>query len=413
MPKAQVLRWFDLLALAFSGIALLLLLIGAFCWPGTGTSLMSAIRMALFLGLFASIASFRKPVLNGNTLVFLLFWFYLFLNALFFGDAQAMRRLVVLLVFVHVIAISLNDLLFFRRLISITAITATLCALFSVVYHVAFGELNINYRATPISGSGFGDFAEFYNPIDAGTHYVPSLVFSTWLALTSNRRIAAIGWTFCAVIIAVFLYFTYARTAWLAGMVSTSILLLFLARPHIKKALLWIAGIAALLVVIFGHEAIIYEFTERGLSSRDEIWASVISRLDGHWIFGYGAGSDLGSFSVENGAQILGHAHNLYLQVLYQFGLVGLILMVFTSIFCIVRLFRLRTNVLATLWLAILSGGLLSMLFAMNNFVGVPNRIWIYFWLPVAGCLALGSILADHEAQKEHPGEPALRQNLS
>jgi hypothetical protein len=49
----------------------------------------------------------------------------------------------------------------------------------------------------------------------------------------------------------------------------------------------------------------------------------------------------------------------------------------------------MRKNPIASLWLALLSGGLLAMTFDLNAFASSPNIVWIYFWLPVSGCLAL------------------------
>jgi O-antigen ligase len=388
--KTQVLRSFDLSVSVLSGIAVLLLLIGEFCWPGTDGSLFSIIRTTLLFGSIFSILSLRKPVLDGNLFVFMLLWFYLFLNACFIGEEQATRRLAIILVFAYVATPFLRDYYFCRKIIICVVGVVTFCALFSLVYHAVLGELNFSYRATPISGTGFKNFGEFYNTVDAGTNYAPSLAFATWLSLTANRRITVIVWASCAFILAAFIYFTYSRTAWLFGMISVSILLLFMATPQAKKVVLRIVCGIAVLVLVFGQEPILYEFTDRGLTFRDEIWTYLVSKMPGYWITGHGAGMNLDSFPDGDGRTV-GHAHNLYLQILYQFGLTGVILMLFSSISCIVKLFRLRTNALASLWLSVLSGGLVAMLFAMNNFVGVPNRIWIYFWLPVAGCLALVS----------------------
>jgi O-antigen ligase len=381
----------DSLLPIFSGTALLLLFLGPFCWPAMDTFSESSIRIALLLGLLTAVLSYRKPVMDLNLLIFLSFWICLFLNACFFGSAQMMRRLAMILVFVHVSAISLRDFCFCRKWISVVTGVIAFCALFSIVSHLIFGELSLRYRVTAVSGSGFENFAEFHNSVDAGTYYAPSFAFAIWLSLTAKRRIAVFAWALCAFTIAVFLYFTYARTAWLASMAFVVVLFMFVARQQVRKLVFWIICSAIFLAVIFASNVILYELMERGLSFRDEIWENVVSKLPGHWLFGYGAGAETGPFFIGNESQVVWHMHNLYLQILYQFGLSGLILMLVASTACLVKLFRMRSNALASLWLAILSGGLLSMFFAMNNFVGTPNRIWIYFWLPVAGCLALPS----------------------
>jgi hypothetical protein len=62
--------------------------------------------------------------------------------------------------------------------------------------------------------------------------------------------------------------------------------------------------------------------------------------------------------------------------------------MVVTGLALLGKLFRLRQNPLVALWLALLAAGLLAIMFSMSNFIGAPNRIWIFYWLPIAAALA-------------------------
>jgi O-antigen ligase len=334
-----------------------------------------------------SIAVRRKQDVDWTSCVFLAFWLYLFLNACFIGEWQAVRRLLVLLVFSYTMHSVLNNFFVFRVLISLVVCFVTFCALFSLCSLGISGELDFSHRATRIDGSGIENFADFGNTIDAGTRYMPVLAFSIWLALTAKKRIAIIGWSLCAFPIAIFLYFTWARTVWLASVTSLIVLMSFLSSKHAKRAAFWVAVVAAVFLLVFKSQLVFLETVGRGLSQRDVIWSNVIERMPDHWLVGYGGGAAPGAFHLSDGF-VVHHVHNLYLEILYQYGLTGVILMLSASIACLVRLYCLRRNPLAVLWLAILSGGLLAMCFAMSNFVGPPNRIWIYYWLPVAGCLA-------------------------
>jgi O-antigen ligase len=319
-----------------------------------------------------SIFSGYKPRLDVASLIFLSFWLYLFLNACVFGNWQIARRLLVILLFIHVCAVILSNPVICRPVIVFSVTPAWFSAMMALFLPILLGELSFSHRATPIE-AGFG------NPVDAGTFYTPMLVFITWLAVTAKNRLTACGWASCAFALAVLLYVTWSRTAWLTGFVSVALLLFLLAPKAVKKISIWIliAGTTMLLATI-----------ERGLTYRGVIWSNIIDRMQGHWLAGHGAGADLGTFSLPNG-MIVAHAHNLYLEVLYQYGLSGVALMLIASFTCLVKLFRLRKDRLAVLWFALLVSGMLAMCFAMSNFVGVPNRIWIFYWLPLAGALAM------------------------
>jgi O-antigen ligase len=380
----------DMLALAFSCLALLLLFVGRFWWPGETISWATAIRVLLLLSLLFSVKRIRRPPLDSTRLVFLLFWLYLVMNACFFGEFQAARRMLIILGFMYVAGITLNNLPVCRKLLGVGALVGGFCALISIVSHTILGDLSLTYRVTPIHGSGIGNFAEFGGTPAAGTNYAPSLVFAAWLALTGKQRSAAIGWVVCAFAIAIYVYFTYLRAAWMASLTSIVVLLLFTATPRIKKLSLLTAGIAILAIILFNHEIVLYEFAERGLTHRDEIWEVTLSRLSGHWMTGYGAGVKIDPIAVANGAQIIiKHTHNLYLEILYSTGLIGLGLMLLTSMLCVVKLLRERANILAVLWLSLLLGGLMAMLVDLDSFISSPNLVWIYFWMPVAGCLVI------------------------
>jgi len=321
----------------------------------------------------------------------MIFWGVLFLNACFVAESsQMIRRLLIILMFIHVAAISLEDFSVFRRLIVILAATGGACALLSILVHVFQGNLVLTYRESPIHGAGLGRLAEFGGTIAAGTNYVPSLVAAIWLALTEARKNVAVKWLACAFFIAVFVYFTYSRTAWLASLASTIILVMTAAKPEVRKPALLGGIMVMVLVGIFGHNIIQYELMERGTTGRNEIWQTVFERLSGHWLTGYGAGVDTNPIAIHGGAQIIEkHMHNLYVEILYQFGLIGLASTLVVSMLLVLELFRLRANKMASFWLALFSGGLLAMLFDLDAFASSPNVVWIYFWLPIAGRLAI------------------------
>jgi O-antigen ligase len=265
----------------------------------------------------------------------------------------------------------------------IAMVLAWLSAVMALFSQISLEGISFSYRATPIE-AGFG------NPVDAGTHYAPVFTFIVWLALTATKRLGSCIWSICALTLTILLYLTWSRTAWLAGFVSVTFLLCFLAHRIVKKISIYAFVISIILLIIYEHQVVLSEIIGRGLTQRDIIWLNIIDRMQGYWLVGHGAGAKLGTFFLQDGFTV-SHAHNLYLEVLYQYGLGGVILMLISSFACLVKLFRLRKDQLAALWFSLLVSGMLAMCFAMSNFVGTPNRIWVFYWLPLAGALAMPS----------------------
>lgn len=299
------------------------------------------------------------------------------------------RRLLLILVFVYVVSIPLSSYQTSRKLLAAAALAGGICAAFSLGSSLLHGQLSVTYRDFAITGSGIDGFAEFGNPIVAGLNYSFCLIFSVWLALTANRKCYAIFWGICALSVAVYIYFTYARTGWIASLVAVGILLALLGTAQVRKVALLISFFLIVAILVFCNEIVYYELTQRSLTGRDEIWVSVLSQLSGNWITGYGAGVSIEPIIISNGTETVHNTHGLYLEVLFQFGLVGLVLMIILFASCVVTLFRSRAEMLAPLWLSMLIGISFSMLVDMHSFVSTPNLVWIYFWLPVAGCLAI------------------------
>ncbi|MDR1647700.1 MAG: O-antigen ligase family protein [Zoogloeaceae bacterium] len=362
-------------------IALFLLISSIFWWPGSDNSRLAFIRIFVFLGAVYALFSKRRPSFDTSHVLFAVFWGYLFLNASGFGEMQSMRRLSMILLFILMGSATLNRSVVFRPIAACAMVPVLVVTFWTVGALAVQDAIHFSYRKMPFE-------ANFGNTVDAGTHYVPILVFVTWLALTAKQRLIACAWGACALMLVVLIYLTWSRTAWLSGTISVALLLMFLASRKIRKIALLSFAAVTLLIAIYGRQVILLETVGRGLSQRDDIWTNILERMSGHWIFGHGAGANLGIFVLSPEISVA-HAHNLYLELLFQYGVCGVFLMVLASLACLLKLFRLRRNPLAVLWLALLVGGMLAMGFAMSNFIGTPNRIWIFYWLPLAGALAI------------------------
>lgn len=255
------------------------------------------------------------------------------------------------------------------------------------------GLLNLGDRAAAISGSGIAGIAEFENSVLASLQMGFSLVLIAWLFLTAKARLAQVVWLLCLLVTSVYLFGTFGRTGWLAAAIAILVLITIMASRR-QQYIFW-GGVIVLvvLVVMFFHERVAYELLSRKLTHRDEIWGMVLGLMPGKWLFGYGADA-----SVEDllGVQRLGlheavinHAHSIYIEVIFNYGLVGLGGLIVLLIGSICRLWMHRDNPLSALWLAILCGGAISIGFDFSSFLSTPNLVWLWVWLPVAFACAL------------------------
>ncbi|PZP25201.1 MAG: hypothetical protein DI599_05375 [Pseudomonas kuykendallii] len=383
------------------------LLVGRFYWYGETTSWAAFIRASLFAAMLLALTEWKsiRPFLQGNAFAFLLLGFmaYLAANSICLGDGKTARRvalLIALLVAVRCIVSKAPGAI--RGLLMLMVVVSAGVALFSIFNLHAAGMLNFEYRRGSIEGSGVQGFAEFENSILAALQLGFSCVTACWLLLQARGRWLQGLLLCCALAVAAYIYLTYGRTGWLATLAGCGIVMLFGVQPRQRGRLL-LAGLAiGIVVVVVFHERLAYELFNRQLTNRDEIWAMVLDLMPQHWLFGHGADTSLsrmlGHRPLGGGKPVLiAHAHSIYMEVLFNYGLVGLSGFLSVLLFAGSRLWAQRKEPLALFWLAVLVGGALGMLFDFSSFVSTPNLVWLWFWLPVAWAFALSGSGQDRQ----------------
>ena len=129
--------------------------------------------------------------------------------------------------------------------------------------------------------------------------------------------------------------------------------------------------------------------TDRGLSYRPEIWASVLKNTSSDWIVGIGAATDFvdtaaGAALRSELGQVFLHTHNIFLELWIKGGIVALVMLLGTIYFilkclayssCSVRSKLVAVSILLT--------------FIMVNFTDTarllssPAADWVLLWLPL------------------------------
>ncbi len=164
-------------------------------------------------------------------------------------------------------------------------------------------------------------------------------------------------------------------------------LLFLLVAFYRRRALLWVSGV---LVAAFGYVCLLPEYALRGgLSYRPEVWHAALETLSQHPWLGIGLNVDY-LIKIPELAVPLHHAHNFFLHMAIQLGLVGLLfwgVIQYAVLHQAVRHFREDAG--KALW-ALSIFAFFSLLTDGEGPWVKPNETWFTFWLPVFLALMLG-----------------------
>lgn len=268
----------------------------------------------------------------------------------------------------------------------LVAVTATAVVFAWLTLYYQFGVLDkpVSYRAlryARLHELGWRGLADLKNPIIAGLYYGVFAVLLTYLLVGFKVR----AWQAALLVMGMsgllaYILFTASRGAWFAtaaGGLAT--LLLF---PNVKSRTL--IGLGCLMVVVVASlfwPEIQYE-QRRGVSGRDLIWGNWADRLPEFWLMGAGAGADL-IFNFPNSSLGFLHAHSLYLQLWYEYGIVGFSLFVLLLLSLLWKGWQCRAEPLARLGLALLVLAMVAMVSDVYAIFHRPSPYWVLFWFPV------------------------------
>lgn len=178
----------------------------------------------------------------------------------------------------------------------------------------------------------------FENPNVLGQYLIIMLPFSI-LAVFEERGKARLGALGVTALAAVCLVFTWSRGAWLGAMFGILVMLLIYSRHTMK---ICVAGLFALPLVPFViPDAILNRFTSIGnlgdssTMYRVNIWKGTLKLTGDYFIGGIGMGEAAfrkvyPNYSLE-AIEAAPHSHNLFLQVLAENGIFGMLFLVTSS----------------------------------------------------------------------------------
>ncbi|WP_324816488.1 O-antigen ligase family protein [Pseudomonas putida] len=198
-------------------------------------------------------------------------------------------------------------------------------------------------------------------------------------------------------VLCVYVLLTYTRGAWIA-LAFSSLVVVLLRRTRRAWFVLSLAGTLLIVAIYLFWDALIFEVTTRQLSGRGPIWNYFFSQMPGYWLFGHGLGTEF-KYVWPGREMISPHAHSLYLQQIYDSGLIsvallllGLATLTYKSVIC-------RRDPWVQLAFPALLFAVVAMFTDVERIFTRPGDYWTVLWLPVAIILAVSHKVS----RKAHP----------
>lgn len=255
-------------------------------------------------------------------------------------------------------------------------------AVSSIIVQAAVQDSNIFLSDFRLYSLGYKDFADFKNPVVAALYYGFFGVYGFAQLLTKpHPRSKNLLFSACIIGLSLYVYCTFARGVWLGYGLALCVTAV-LHHSHRTKKWLIVAAVITLAVAI-GLRPVLEDQYSRGLSLRDVIWKEWLERIEEFGIVGAGAGQRFEICLTSD--QCFSQAHNLFLQFFYEYGVIGIALMVamLLSTFC-QSLDRRHWRIpLAQTGLPLLIFCIVTAMFNYHTVLNRPGVYWMIFWLPI------------------------------
>lgn len=229
------------------------------------------------------------------------------------------------------------------------------------------------------------------------THVVAALVYGVILlfvlrtaAMFESRSIKAAA-LLVALIIAYAVFLSDSRNAWVSVALGVVAYGLAYRAADWRQFLVTLVGMGILMGIVvialaFG-DATAQIILPRGSSFRPEIWGETLRLILESDALLIGRGI-LTSDDVMAGGILMPHAHNIYLALVHQGGLVALLLYISVLTSAVVAMFRNFDLADARLGVSILILAMFSHLLDGHELIDKVGDTWLLVWMPVG--LALG-----------------------
>lgn len=373
----------------WSAFGLFVLLAGLLLTPD-GSRYATQVNLLLFLpGVLLSICYWREFNLTktaaGQALLVLLAWVLtmVLLNPAEHSETSRWLKISAMLLVLTQVLTQLvrHERLLLMALLAAVAV-AMVCAWGTLVQLYYVEALPMGYRLYRLHSWGWLGLAEFGNAIVAALYYCSMLIIALAIWPRVVRGIlSGLLWSFGLLGLLLAIFFTYSRGIWIAGAVA---LAMMLALNAARRVVVVVGGVAALsLAAVGGFEPALLETVFLNTTYRDQIWLQWWDAVRNAWLLGVGPDAAFNACVVELN-QCFNQAHSLYLQFLFEFGVIGLLLLLALMALALRRGWLLRRQWHVALGLVMMVFALVAGIANYHDVFVRPGVIWLVFWLPVA-----------------------------
>lgn len=285
--------------------------------------------------------------------------------------------------------------------LNILFVLAGISAIASMILQSTLQDQNIFLSGNRLYSLGYGKYADFKNPIIAALFYGFFGIYGFCQLLTKRYSLATtLLFSACVLGLSMFVYCTFSRGVWLGYGIALCTTAIIHRSPRSKKWLL-AAAIFAVAVSIWLSPVLIDQQV-RGLSLRDLIWEGWFERINEFWLTGAGAGRRFEICLASD--QCFSQAHNLFLQFFYEYGIVGLLLMLSVLVVVFRRSMDRRAWAmpLGSIGLPLLIFSTITALFDYHTVLNRPGVYWMVFWLPIGVILSTQSLMDAQHKRTAH-----------
>ncbi len=232
-------------------------------------------------------------------------------------------------------------------------------------------------------------YSTLENPNVLGEYLLLALPLSAGMIWGCKKFLNKVIFAGAFGIMALCMIFTQSRGCWLGLILAAAVFIVLVDKRFI------IAGVLVLFALPFVlPESIITRFTSIGdlsdssSSYRLYIWLGTINMLKDFALYGIGLGSDaynqIYPFYSYSGI-IAPHAHNLYLQIMCETGVAGLVTFVVLMIVALKKIYlgfiSDRKGIVGICCASVLAGLLGFLLQGMFDYVWYNYRVMLLFWI--------------------------------
>ena len=361
--------------------------------------------LCYFLKILQGKRSVRFDLLDGIVLVFLLLMVGGGLVAASMASIKPMLVYVAFMVGSFLVVNLIRSPEWLRRCLAGVLFSCTLVGLYGL-YQNFFGTISQTWQDSDMFSDIEGRVVStFENPNVLAEYLIMVLPLVLAVFLIADQPKKRLASVIAGGIIGGCLIYTWSRGAWLGFLIGIVIFLLMYSRHTMTVMLFGCFGIPFLPFVL--PASITQRFLSIGnlgdssTSYRVNIWRGVGRMIGDYWQTGVGIGTD--SFRrvyplyALSGIESAPHSHNLYLQILVEIGIVGLVVFLVLLFFWAQSCFTLhrKEERKEKLIPAAIFCGLLSVLAqGMTDYIWYNYRVFLMFWLMLGLGAAARRILA-------------------